>query len=534
MGFYAPYFKKIASHPLIGFVIFLLLVGIIRLENLGLQPLNWDDLNVLAIAQLPLEKMVMVGAVRDYHPLLSWVPLHGWIQLFGLQPPWIQLYAWMWGMLGVAAAYALALEITHAKKTAYTTALLMAFSPLIATYSQHITGYGMYVACVLGSWWCLLRALNTLESRQKNDLFWRCPWVWGYGVLTLVAMQSHAMGVLFVPFQLLYVWMSHRALIVRYRQSVIILAVVLLLPLLPWLWAAMQPWHVGRHSGFQTGHAPVEGWMLLMTPVNLLWLGYDRHQWEGFPQGFLVWLGTMATYSMVLMGWKTMTRQAPQHQWLLLCLGILPVVSLWMAHLLFFDTAAKGIFHFRVLLFTTFALTWMTAVWLASWQRQLLAGFILLALILVQCYFTATQLKPQELWVRYGQWLAHHYQPGDGVFIDPGYYYLSVLWGFNPSQFAMSEAEQTIKPTEGNVFERVNLDTPHWLAITGEKTFKTPQVTETLRHFIRNHRRVWLLVTEDKDVIEPYLRVCGTEFLYPLNGSLDDPEVVGRFSCEMK
>jgi len=475
--------------------VILLIGGLYRLTSLTDGSLykfglDWDELNVLALAKLPLTQLFEVGFKRDFHPAGTWLVLHGWIKLFGDSDVAVRLFAWFIGMLGIGASYALGWHITRSIKIAVLIGLFSISSPWLWSYGHLANNHSIHWVFALWSWFFLLRRNLTV-----------------YFFTAAIAIHASANGVLLLLYQGTYLlWIR------EVTRSLLIVAGLLLLTWLPYAWQIIQPWHISHASEFNNGHEKVPVLAMLLSPLNLLFSG-PQFQYN-LPLS-LSSLGLGMGVGMIGLLILIIRRIKPVPLWF--CLTILPILLTGLLHLLIFQPhGSKGIFHLRTLLPCTFGLHWLLAFWITKPSKRLIQTGLTLIILLTQIFLQwKTDFRP-ELWPTWGKFIAQNIQPGDGILVYPGYYYLSLSKYVTPDQFGLSQQERNFDPSHENLFHQINRSDDLFFALTGRDVLSKPQTQRQILEFIEKHPRIWLIISEDKKHFLP-LFTCPKTYIFPLN-----------------
>lgn len=206
-----------------------LLALCLRLINLGGRPLWYDEAFSLLYARLAPEEMIAgtVGngaAAAEEHPLLYYLALHGWTELWGDTPGLARLLTVLFGTATVALLYLLARDLAG-KRVALAAALVASFSPFHIYYSQEARMYAL-----LG-FFAVATVLFFTRAWQRGGLNWA-----GFSVSGALLLYTHNLGVLFqlaVALWTLYAW--QRGPRWHHGRQLLLAGALMLLLYAPWL-----------------------------------------------------------------------------------------------------------------------------------------------------------------------------------------------------------------------------------------------------------------------------------------------------------
>jgi uncharacterized membrane protein len=321
------------KNPRLVLVAIVLVALVLRLTQLTLQPLWWDEGWSLYFVTTDVPTMLKLTAV-DIHPPFYYLLLHLWIKLFGSSVFSVRLLSAAIGTVTVPLLYAAARRLLGAKG-ALLAAFLLAISPFHIYYSQEVRMYGLVTLLGLATFYF---ALHWKPRKWEPG-----NWV-GYVLTAAAALHTQyyvAFLLLALNLVVLIRWLKLRAPGKKDAQSIQLdpasptsrqpaspalgkrgkllpwlsaqLAVALLF--LPWLWYAGDKLltyvrfkvgvekdpsfglfaYVGRHlAAFNWGHAEgvlIDWWWIGLLPLAILLasLGFvfwqrartrDRENWQ--------------------------------------------------------------------------------------------------------------------------------------------------------------------------------------------------------------------------------------------------------------
>ncbi len=173
-------------------LILLLALGL-RLVNLGGRTLWYDEAFAVLFAEKGWDAMVdgtlteVEGGAADVHPLLYYLSLNGWMQIFGQDPFAVRLYSVLIGVLSVGAVFLLARD-WFGDRTALVAALITAVAPFHIQYSQETRMYALMGLILTLATWVYWRAWH-----RDRVGYWLL-----FGVLAGIGMYVQQLAALFL------------------------------------------------------------------------------------------------------------------------------------------------------------------------------------------------------------------------------------------------------------------------------------------------------------------------------------------------
>ncbi|WP_421659483.1 glycosyltransferase family 39 protein [Leptothermofonsia sp. ETS-13] len=153
------------------------------------------------------------------HPPLYFAIARSWMQWFGSSIIASRLLAVFFSLLALLLMYALAGELFASHSVALMATTLLALSPFDVLFAQIARQYSLLTATTIGSYWLLVRALQTEvnqpRSRDTNKQRLRLQWRnWGlYALSVALGLYTHPFFGLTVIGQAVYVgleWFANR------------------------------------------------------------------------------------------------------------------------------------------------------------------------------------------------------------------------------------------------------------------------------------------------------------------------------------
>ncbi len=316
------------DHPQVIMLAIVLLALALRLYRLVDKNIWWDEGSSAWQAPMSLAEITLYQA-RDQHPPLYYWLLHGWYLATGPSLLSLRFFSALWGVMGVAVAYALGTRLLGHRQAAWMGAFLLAISRFHIEWSQEIKMYAMVSTLSMLSLFLavelaqrLLRstpargdaarhffASNPRErsnGRTTNRLSARSDAVrrflpWGaYILITVLAAYTHYIALLVLAAQnfAISLWLALRW---HHRQ--------------PWrrplaAWAASQvlvvvcvlPWFLlhAQQSVTWTPSVPQPFAEMLRMVATLLAVGTSLHIEQYTAQTLLLWL----VAGLTLLSWR--------------------------------------------------------------------------------------------------------------------------------------------------------------------------------------------------------------------------------------
>lgn len=199
----------------------------LRLINLAGRTLWYDEAFAVLFAEKGWDAMVdgtlteVGGGAADVHPLLYYMSLNTWMQVFGEDPAAVRLYSVLVGVATVYAVFLLARD-WFGDQTGLAAALITAVAPFHVQYSQEARMYALLGLILTLATWVYWRAWQ------------RGPWgYWlAFGVLAGVGMYVQQLaGMFLVALGLLPFLARDRARIVKTGLAALLALVIYL----PWM-----------------------------------------------------------------------------------------------------------------------------------------------------------------------------------------------------------------------------------------------------------------------------------------------------------
>ena len=316
-------FRRLHSSAVLLALITLVGLGL-RLIRLDFQPLWWDEGYSVWFAGHSIAEMVRLTAA-DIHPPFYYALLHGWTQVFGMQPTSLRLFSVLVSLPAIPLAYALGRDMRD-QATGLIAAFLVAVNPFAIFYAQEIRMYGLAATLSLAAMWTGWRWTGVSRKGAKAQSMEeeKVSWKWGvaYGLSLLAGLYTLYMFVLLPVAQ--FLWM----LIARGRRIKAWLLTLIAVGLLYLPWALYagpklvnyvaykvvmdndQPLslfiYLGRHlSAFLVGHlegalAPLWPWALLLLIPPLAALAFAKPVETAFKARFSAF-GSPLTYLTIIL-----------------------------------------------------------------------------------------------------------------------------------------------------------------------------------------------------------------------------------------
>lgn len=167
----------------------LLLAFGLRLINLGGRTLWYDEAFAVLFAEKGWDAMLdgtltpVEGGAADVHPLLYYMTLNFWMDLFGQSPFAVRLYSVLIGVATVAIVFLLARD-WFGERTGLAAALITAVAPFHVQYSQETRMYALLMFFLLLTTWVYWRAWQ-----RGHPVYWLF-----FGVLAGISMYAQQLA----------------------------------------------------------------------------------------------------------------------------------------------------------------------------------------------------------------------------------------------------------------------------------------------------------------------------------------------------
>lgn len=207
-------------------VLILVLAFGLRVIALETRSLWYDEAFSVLFVRSGLDAMLDAtingGLGAEIHPMLYYVTLGGWMQIFGESASAVRLWSGIAAVLTVGVAYLVGRDLFRDPRTGLAAALLTAISPFHVQYSQETRMYSLMALLLLAATWCFVRG-------------WRSgAWSWwiGFGLLAALAMHTQQLAAMYL------VTLGLIPLVARKRDQfirVLVGAIIAFALYLPWI-----------------------------------------------------------------------------------------------------------------------------------------------------------------------------------------------------------------------------------------------------------------------------------------------------------
>ena len=458
---------------------------LLRLATLNTNSLSLEESLSLATAgDNHLPELLFYSRPWFLQPPLFFVALHLWVKFWGWSELAVRLFPVALAVANLGLVYVV-VRWRFGGRVALTSLLLLAFSPLSLYWSQTIR---------LAAWTDLLVTLSfglALFAAGKPRQNWR--WLL-YGLSALGLIYSSYLGLHALLGQAVFLGLllyKERGALLRLGLTLALVA----LAFLPYLGSALE-----QLKAAGPVYSPNPGPVQIIEAVQNLTLYFGAN--------WLLPLAGACFLSLYLLGlvwlWQSQRRLA----WLVLCWGLLPLITSWLGGL--FRSNFNPYQHSFCL--TPFLVTVAVGVWrLGAVSRRrwsYLALVAVLALDLITCLNYYRHYNTPDFRGA-ATYMAQNRKDGDLLFLANGYGYTSwVVDYYLRTQGPAGQIDQGILP-----------DAP------------TPQ---QLTGLIKNRSRIWLLSFDDGTnwagkYVYPYLPATFKPVYTKEYNSLDQ----GRFTLTL-
>lgn len=454
----------------------LLLAFALRVYNIEGQSI-WGD-EAFSIYTAKQDIAYIFGAGTDVHPPLYHLFLHCWMQLAGESPLAVRFLSLMWGMLIVAAGYALAkrLMADGGRRTAdqtaihrpssavpFSVAFLLAISPFQIFYAQETRMYAQVAALSALSLVFFVRWLESGDWRRGT----------GWFVTTLFAIYTQYFAFFILAAENL--WLAAHQSKIKNQQFQILFwvtaHVLLALLYLPWLVAQASDLS-SRANARASAFSPQGAWEVISKTFTALFVGSTL---DGPAQS----IGALAMLLFAVVGWFAY-RRARLAMLLALSIGvpllgailISPLLPYFRERFLLLASApfvmlmACGLAATAAILLRIMHHTSHSSQLTARIQILLISLISLISLFALSSYWSNPQFRKGEYDLAIAAIRAHA-QPSDAVVI------------YSPIQDALYD------------YYRIN-ELP---------TYQLPKAD--LVYIAAHHARAWLILYGDPAVYDP-------------------------------
>ncbi len=249
----------------------------LRILYIDQQSIWYDEALSIYYARSPIADLLVQVSASD-HPPLHTLLLHAWMSLCGDSELAVRLLSTYWAMLSVALLYRLARSIMPDVR--FTSALLMAVSPLAVWYAQETRGYTLALALSLAA---VVVAFRLLDARARPSLGHYAAYV----ALAAASLYSHFYaGFVLLALNVAYLALNARGILSRSQARAALawwslaqaLVIAFVSPWVPFVvrqlsenatyWHGAVGWQqiIGQTvTAFSVGETLTDGWALAGT-----------------------------------------------------------------------------------------------------------------------------------------------------------------------------------------------------------------------------------------------------------------------------
>lgn len=211
------------------FLIVAVSLGIfLRLYGLDIQGLWFDELAIVFPSTSQIPNSLKILLLNDLHPPLYPLFLYGWMNLFGNSEIAVRIPSAIFGILSIFSMYFLGKKLFN-KHIVTSVTILIALSGSAILYSQEARNYSsVFLFSIISTllWINLLNKLKESNINKKEIII--------YGISCIFTSYLHYFGLIYVFFQLLYLF-SFSLIIKKYRKEIFITGLAVACAILPWL-----------------------------------------------------------------------------------------------------------------------------------------------------------------------------------------------------------------------------------------------------------------------------------------------------------
>ena len=203
-------------------MIYLVLILSFCLRLIGINQSMWlDEAISVSVARMPIEKIVPIFSVQDFHPPIYYWFLNIWIKVFGDKVVTMRLSSVLFSLITIWLVYLIGVKIKD-KKLGFWAALLTGINPLLIYYSQELRMYSMVVMLLTGAVYFFVK-LN--KKYTWKDIF-------GFGFLTGLSFMTFYGSIFLTGAMILYFLINKKWKIFWLSSIGILVAILVVSPLL--------------------------------------------------------------------------------------------------------------------------------------------------------------------------------------------------------------------------------------------------------------------------------------------------------------
>ena len=415
-----------------GLAVLLLTIGALLLRRKGLatQSLWFDEADLLARARAPLSDILQTFTRPGENGPLYTLFMHVWTSAIGSGPAALRTPSMLAGTAAIPMLYVVGRKLYNGW-LGLLAALLLTISPYNVWYSQDAKMYPLVLLLTLASVYLFLTAL------EKGDK--QAGWWVAYVLITTASYYIHLMAVLIVPVEILYYWLafSNRQMPKAGRRRAWLSMGLLTLPYLPIaLWQIVA---LGSGSLGQTWFQPV-GLLDMLNSLSRRF-GINRaipsEPWETL--GSLLF-AILAIGALIFLWYqyRTTDQKSPIKRlaifftlYLLLPVGAFYLLTtripLYADRYLLIASPA----YYLLVAFALLKLWQARQIWFKLAGGVALLGILALVGVALRTYNYSSEPQKED-WRGAMHWLTQHVEPGDTVFVIPGYLNSAVSYYFKP------------------------------------------------------------------------------------------------------
>src|SRR3954469_15377931 len=161
---------------------------VLRSTQLGIGLWIDEGLSV-GIADRPLSA-IPHALQQDGSPPLYYTLLHFWLDLAGSSEQGVRSLSLLFGLIAIPAGWWAGKAIWRTARAGWFAAILMAFNPFLAQYSQEARMYSLVALLAIPATACFVRAYALDEPRRK-------PWIAGFALSEAAALYTHNWPIFF-------------------------------------------------------------------------------------------------------------------------------------------------------------------------------------------------------------------------------------------------------------------------------------------------------------------------------------------------
>lgn len=237
-----------------------LLALVLRIGGPLSRSLWYDEAFAVLFAEKGLGPMLygtltpVSGGAADVHPLLYYLTLDGWMQVFGESPLAVRGLSVVFGVATIGVLYLLGRDLFD-RRTGLVAALIASVAPFAIQYHTEVRMYSLLGLLLTAATWCAVRGWREPAPLLLSGPFrrWWQRWRWwvAFGVLAALAMYTQQLAAFYLAALGAYPLLARKR---RPALGMLLGAVIAVILYLPWL--IQLPGQVAKIGAYYWTSAP--------------------------------------------------------------------------------------------------------------------------------------------------------------------------------------------------------------------------------------------------------------------------------------